>query len=90
MGPSAAQHARSEIEGIAGSCKWSKSKLPAPIHCRTLAYAIGPKRTRATAPLYGIEIGFGANQNYLHQSTVALWRMQSDQREHGQLRRYME
>jgi hypothetical protein len=32
----------------------------------------------------------GANQNYLHQSTVALWRMQSDQREHGQLRRYME
>ena len=60
MGPSAAQHARSEIEGIAGSCKWSKSKLPAPIHCRTLAYAIGPKRTRATAPLYGIEIGLPA------------------------------
>jgi len=53
MGPSAAQHARSEIEGIA-------------VHAS------------------------GANQNYLHQSTVALWRMQSDQREHGQLRRYME
>ena len=50
-GPSAAQQARSESEGIAGSCKCNKSNSPCVIHWRTRAKAIGPNRMRATAPL---------------------------------------
>ena len=60
IGPSAAQHARSEIDGIAGSCRCKTSKFPLLIHWRTREKAIGPKRTRATAPLYGIAIGLPA------------------------------
>ena len=51
IGPSAAQQANKEIDGIAGSCKCNMSKFPWAIHWRTRAKAIGPKRTLATAPL---------------------------------------
>ena len=63
-GPSAAQHARSDIDGIAGSCKCNRSNFPLEIHCLTRAKAIGPNKTRATAPLYGMEIGFPALVTY--------------------------
>ena len=59
-GPSAAEHARSESEGIAGSCRCSKSKSPEPIHCLALELATGPKITRATDPLTGIDTGLPA------------------------------
>ena len=51
IGPSPAQPASNESEGIAGSCRWSKSKFPFEIHCLTLEEASGPKITFAIAPL---------------------------------------
>ena len=40
------------------------SKSPCAIHWRTRAKAIGPNKTLATAPLYGIAIGFPALVTY--------------------------
>ena len=60
IGPSAATHAKSESEGIAGSWRCIKSNSPVEIHCLTREVAIGPKRIRATAPLKGIGTGLPA------------------------------
>ncbi|CAB4691409.1 unannotated protein [freshwater metagenome] len=59
-GPSAAEQASNDRDGIAGSCRWSRSKSPEAIHCFALELAIGPKITLATEPFTGIEIGFPA------------------------------
>ena len=57
IGPSPAQPANKDKDGIAGSCRCNKSKSPCAIHCFTREDASGPKITRATAPLYGIGTG---------------------------------
>ncbi|CAB4544403.1 unannotated protein [freshwater metagenome] len=59
-GPSAAEQASNDKDGIAGSCKCSKSKSPDAIHCFALELAIGPNNTLATEPLTGIEMGLPA------------------------------
>ena len=70
-GPSAAKHARSDTEGMPGSCICNTSKSPLVIQLRTRADAIGPNRTRATEPLKGIGIGRPAltNQGSLTESS---------------------
>lgn len=51
MGPSAAQQARRETLGAAGSWMCRTSNPPSAIHLRTRAAVRGPKLRRATEPL---------------------------------------
>ena len=67
-GPSAAEQANKDNEGIAGSCKCRRSKSPLAIHCFARELAIGPNKTRATEPLTGMEIGLPALLHNLHAS----------------------
>ena len=63
-GPSAAEQASNERDGMAGSCRCRRSKSPEATHCLARELAIGPNITLATEPFTGIEIGFPALTTY--------------------------
>ena len=54
IGPSAIISASIDRLGALGSCRCSTSKSPSTSHFFTLRCVAGPKRSRATDPLYGM------------------------------------
>ena len=54
IGPSAIISASSDRLGALGSCRCRTSKSPADSQRLTMRWVAGPKRSRATDPLYGM------------------------------------